>query len=148
MVWFYLELLDVECIAKALFQSHYGLILSMNYLKSIPFKEFFQSHYGLILSSGNIYIYRYDNTLSIPLWSDFIDYWAVDWNKNRTDFQSHYGLILSANLNRKRTNTSEAFNPTMVWFYRIVDIDYLSTNYTFNPTMVWFYLKMNSKVIG
>ena len=53
---------------------------------------FFQSHYGLILSI------------------------SIQHRWTNSYFQSHYGLILSDAMSIMRTLT-EAFNPTMVWFY-------------------------------
>ncbi len=99
------------------FQSHYGLILSStvkscleqskesfnptmvwfyHFNKSNDFYEAFgfQSHYGLILSHAWCDVARSLWYLSIPLWSDFIDY------------------IFSQKILQMST-----FNPTMVWFY-------------------------------
>ncbi len=56
----------------------------------------FQSHYGLILSGVSNTIIRKNTGLSIPLWSDFIDWMHL-----------HPAVF------------QRSFNPTMVWFYRV-----------------------------
>ena len=124
----------------------------------------FQSHYGLILSGKLYNLARSLISLSIPLWSDFIRYSLLKILMNSLYFQSHYGLILSVSGGRKVQEVCEAFNPTMVWFYRessrcqqcqSPDLsiplwsDFIerreSSNQVlrqaFNPTMVWFYLQ-------
>ena len=55
--------------------------------------------------------------LSIPLWSDFIEF-GFRCGKHKTfSFQSHYGLILSNQKNIWKCILIQPFNPTMVWFY-------------------------------
>ena len=102
------------------FQSHYGLILSVKQAEVTSITlltSAFQSHYGLILSDKYKYPYKSLYQLSIPLWSDFIQWRG--WNPIRT---------------------FNAFNPTMVWFYLLpVQLSNLITFHSFNPTMVWFY---------
>ena len=123
MVWFYQIYIIVVKQNEKSFQSHYGLILSYGYLSWVNEAgtvSTFQSHYGLILSfctrrgvrSGHstfqshygLILSRYSkrgkvypSTLSIPLWSDFINPW---W--------------------RLRLLRKTPFNPTMVWFYLVV----------------------------
>ena len=86
------------------FQSHYGLILSIHTfryqavlpvsfnptmvwfypslsLKDTVYSSDFQSHYGLILSLRSRWFVS-TVTLSIPLWSDFID-WPDLWTDKR-----------------------------------------------------------------
>ena len=64
-----------------------------------------------------------ERRLSIPLWSDFIEWWQR----------------FTARLNRGGT----AFNPTMVWFYRSDSRKHTVPQSAFNPTMVWFYRRVN-----
>ena len=76
MVWFYLLKKRYNDVRWQSFQSHYGLILSVNYINRLFHK--------LILS--------------IPLWSDFIEMVRLLRKKIFLNFQSHYGLILSRNI--------------------------------------------------
>ena len=93
--------------------------------------------------------------LSIPLWSDFIGHVLVRRAHRRKrwhfSFQSHYGLILSRPVRAGRPAGSQAFNPTMVWFYletiNAVDSGKEFAAFTFNPTMVWFYLRYITRTI-
>ena len=62
-----------------------------------------------------------DASLSIPLWSDFIEFLFCDHQFDPS-----------------------TFNPTMVWFYLIKLWFYFSYLITFNPTMVWFYRLQNN----
>ena len=105
----------------------------------------------------------YNCTLSIPLWSDFIDYMEQQFRTEEnilsiplwSDFI--YGYIV------RNASTLNTFNPTMVWFYRkgvlresiehrlyfqshyglILSwanlIEHILSLFAFNPTMVWFY---------
>ena len=57
------------------------------------------------------------DSLSIPLWSDFISVGLREGLPHWRPFQSHYGLILSPVPARCSRKVKEAFNPTMVWFY-------------------------------
>ena len=142
MVWFYHVISLFSVFKKKHFQSHYGLILSYQ----LPLREV-----QVLLTFNPTMVWFYRNvslhdlsdhsSLSIPLWSDFIDatYRIVD-----IDYLS-------------------AFNPTMVWFYQnfiqemptyeqVLSIplwsDFITDGWigkqiilkTFNPTMVWFYL--------
>ena len=84
----------------------------------------FQSHYGLILSSKNL----------------------GDWDFE-ADFQSHYGLILSPVVRDLEKSAYRTFNPTMVWFYLVLDQRNRARTCAFNPTMVWFYLKNKQRAL-
>ena len=144
----------------------------------------FQSHYGLILSLNGYSLTEHKYWLSIPLWSDFIAVYPEMTLPALKCFQSHYGLILSIRWTFERLIPHSTFNPTMVWFYHvnyhvvafvwenfqshyglILSFEPLSVrnraetlsiplwsdfiqqlhalkqlpNSTFNPTMVWFY---------
>ena len=93
----------------------------------------------------------------------FYHIFIIRTNDGTKYFQSHYGLILSLKFSARFFQTFPAFNPTMVWFYRINSGGYdfyekhlsiplwsdfilqsvqsLRKNslQPFNPTMVWFY---------
>ena len=147
--------------------------------------EIFQSHYGLILSIKKLSALQRDIDLSIPLWSDFIFKLVEECELEEESFQSHYGLILSsviASLSsmsssfqshfglilsrhaaRGLPGNNKAFNPILVWFYRsgghtlikqaLLSIPFWSDfikrlnnvvkviKKTFNPILVWFYRK-------
>ncbi len=100
----------------------------------------FQSHYGLILSQNSRFRRTAMDSLSIPLWSDFIEaaipfiipfslafnptmvwFYLVEARIKLLDvngnFQSHYGLILSKRAILILCYYAVTFNPTMVWFY-------------------------------
>ena len=143
MVWFYQNWIQRNRKSIRSFQSHYGLILSPqnSSLASMRLTGF-QSHYGLILSSYCNSRYFVKNSLSIPLWSDFIYFWASAISHSPPfNFQSHYGLILSRYVGEISTeNSKTTFNPTMVWFYLEKFTPRRGRNReAFNPTMVWFY---------
>ena len=56
----------------------------------------FQSHFGLILSVCKSRVLApVNDNLSIPFWSDFIFFHASTTALAATSFQSHFGLILS-----------------------------------------------------
>ncbi len=141
MVWFYRGSNTIYIYYKLDFQSHYGLILSRAAAVCPTVHcPAFQSHYGLILSLLFSVKRNFSCFLSIPLWSDFIP--PLMW--------------------KVRAPLVSAFNPTMVWFYRIFNgyyrsgttilsiplwsdfIDAATSDLSdkeipFNPTMVWFY---------
>ena len=117
-----------------LFQSHYGLILSIvslcsellrvlsfnptmvwfyraNILPILSNLGAFQSHYGLILSEFAI-----------------VERGALIQAYN---FQSHYGLILSRNGTWQDGAVFSAFNPTMVWFYHNSSLETAAQKYFF-----------------
>ena len=143
MVWFYQDGVGVTDFVIELirnFQSHYGLILSRQKHFQNRLEITFQSHYGLILSvleckkiglneatfnPTMVWFYQYKSiqswhnseVLSIPLWSDFIEYRKGGGPPFRGPFQSHYGLILSTRSLYPYLHRWRSFNPTMVWFY-------------------------------
>ncbi len=140
MVWFYQDEKLRDNFIEFCFQSHYGLILSLSQNTHNYHNCSFQSHYGLILSRAVAFYKKNYNTLSIPLWSDFIarlkgasrwitklsiPLWSDFIKISEKDvkigfgfFQSHYGLILSSYLSViTQLYSCRAFNPTMVWFY-------------------------------
>ena len=101
------------------FQSHYGLILSRSTQESIrlPLLKAFNPTMVWFYQSTTKSTRVSQDTLSIPLWSDFIS--IIRWTLSGTNyfFQSHYGLILSQLLHTTTPLNYITFNPTMVWFY-------------------------------
>ena len=166
MVWFYPTKGESPIVLlKSDFQSHYGLILSSALSGSLQ---------G-IFSSFNptmvwFYLYRREfvwlcsptGTLSIPLWSDFIQYLLlqrlflqVTFNPTMVwfyllgylyefsttfPFQSHYGLILSK---ARREHTARHRSHFQSHYGLILSVRNIGglifVSLTFNPTMVWFY---------
>ena len=104
-----------------IFQSHYGLILSLTPLR--PFLSFLHTFNPTM-------VWFYPKRSNISFTSSSL-------------FQSHYGLILSENCTIKKDRMILTFNPTMVWFYlvELSDVKLCATCFAFNPTMVWFYHK-------
>ena len=149
---------------------------------------FFQSHYGLILSLNLWCRNAAPSRLSIPLWSDFIEK-ATKCSRKQSEKELSIPLwsdfILQLSPKQTRSRAVNPFNPTMVWFYlvsvkskHIIESElsiplwsdfifslFLSSSVTwvsfqshyglilsqetpikytcscspFNPTMVWFY---------
>ena len=140
MVWFYPFYLAPVNKSLYPFQSHYGLILSLNATNAKILAEcYFQSHYGLILScSDGGSVLQYNKSFNPTM----VWFYHVDEDEEDTvevSFQSHYGLILSAyKIDYGKFNV-ETFNPTMVWFYQRATGELIRGWRPFNPTMVWFY---------
>ena len=125
------------------FQSHYGLILSYNtweepYAKYTAFNPtmvwFYPKTIYMMFSINYqafnptmVWFYHSQEDiltfwalrLSIPLWSDFIEYEKRDEMEDKKCFQSHYGLILSKIIKDIQRELQSTFNPTMVWFYLV-----------------------------
>ena len=79
-----------------IFQSHFGLILSIlckasQVVQEWTFNPILVWFYHTIIE---ILIHK-PQLLSIPFWSDFISYSGSDRHESKGDFQSHFGLILS-----------------------------------------------------
>ncbi len=122
------------------FQSHFGLILSINPKYAIPnydstfnpilvwfYQDFvekstllfvcFQSHFGLILSA-----------------------FEKIKNKDKPNFQSHFGLILSSSSSRiVSTSTFTLSIPFWSDFIGIKPSPSDAEYFPFNPILVWFY---------
>ena len=96
LVWFYLFEYRFKQFCNLLFQSHFGLILSLlragtcrsTCISFNPILVWFYRNFSRFVGSG-----RYTG-LSIPFWSDFISSFCKDVLRN-----------------------SGAFNPILVWFY-------------------------------
>ena len=121
MVWFYHETLkkvaQIDNTLSIPLWSDFIFISSLD-TSVIAWYASFQSHYGLILS---VEIYRKKKErkhLSIPLWSDFIIINELFKKIKLLTFQSHYGLILSLTVDNIVSTVFCTFNPTMVWFYQ------------------------------
>ena len=122
------------------FQSHYGLILSWKDLNSCEVKcMYFQSHYGLILSQEAHRRTGCLGSLSIPLWSDFIEVLLSNTRIKDDDFQSHYGLILSWLSLDPWWCRCCTFQSHYGLILSLVEHVELPFELPFNPTMVWFY---------
>ena len=146
------------------FQSHYGLILSRTHntrsnRKKASFNPtmvwfYLQNLWSRLLSPTQTlsiplwsdFIWSTENIpcvlsyyLSIPLWSDFIHDRYLISIMDELNFQSHYGLILSCKQSHILQRSTRAFNPTMVWFYPVQFKKTAFKHFSFNPTMVWFY---------
>ena len=116
--------------------------MSRVYLDKV--KRIFQSHFGLILSVVVLWMCYLELCLSIPFWSDFIrfrlrsifwvnvvhlsiPFWSdfIGWLSKRLtgcgSFQSHFGLILSVIEMISKEEAIPAFNPILVWFYQNMD---------------------------
>ena len=126
-------------------------------------QDFFQSHFGLILSLDWGWGIRMRHLLSIPFWSDFIAR-----RENSTNYYKRLSIpfwsdFISNTEAMSRIVSFSSFNPILVWFYHqkrsyarsrgdILSIpfwsdfiknersDVLLPHPTFNPILVWFYL--------
>ena len=122
------------------FQSHFGLILSpasqIVAALVLPFNPILVWFYREKSVSGNLR----GQKLSIPFWSDFIFQFNDVLIPLIVFFQSHFGLILSIALEVYKYMKSAAFNPILVWFYRL-ERDFETSSFVkpFNPILVWFY---------
>ena len=101
----------------------------------------FQSHFGLILSlpeEGKKVFVRYTfNPILVWFYRQTAPSGSGStWN----NFQSHFGLILSKNLFLRKYRKRTPFNPILVWFYPFLNPFYLLPEISpFNPILVWFY---------
>ncbi len=120
LVWFYLATNYILSKWISFFQSHFGLILSLqkhpaNQEPQLPFNPILVWFYQNNTENDT----RFDRLLSIPFWSDFIKQLENLVIPTGYVFQSHFGLILSVLLLSLRLQLQLSFNPILVWFYHV-----------------------------